>query len=171
MQKNSTYQLIVRGNVTICTLRQSFSSLQDLSSCALSFLNSRKISLRVKKKLPQNKWFAWLTKKWTCHWFLPSVSLEKSFSKQTIKVLGQKQTETNALLQILLEKKHELQIRQKQIQGQSINRFCFQFQLNKNEASQKWKQCYSKYLEVVQGLFCNYFQKFRLHEGNYFANA
>ena len=126
----------------------------------------------VWKKLPQNKWFAW-TKKWTCHWFLPSVSLEKSFSKQTIKVLGQKQKETNALLQILLEKKHELQIqiRQKQIQAQWINRICFQFQLNKNEASQKWKQCYSKYLEVVQGLFCKYFQKFRFHEGNYFANA
>ena len=79
--------------------------------------------------------------------------------------------ETNALLQILLEKKHELQIRQKQIQGQWTNRACFQFQLNKNEASQKWKQCYSKYLEVVQVLFCNYFQKFRLHEGNCFANA
>ena len=50
----------------------SFSSLQELSSCALSFLNSRKISLRVKKVAP---------KQMICfneeifHWFLPHVSL------------------------------------------------------------------------------------------------
>ena len=56
MQKKS--KLSVHGNVTICTLRPSFSSLQDLSSCTLSFLNCRKISLRVKKTAPKKCFIA-----------------------------------------------------------------------------------------------------------------